>query len=256
MSHPLTITNPVVPSADLQALSNGRLPVIATDLPVLFEDEGQENMGDTPLHTRSLDILGMGVANHLSGQPLVKVFRDMNLYYNPIHPWAYVSPDLMVLRTPQPLPDDLRTYRVGPQSPAPVLTVEVLSRRSFQQQDLSNKPVIYADLGVAEYILVDTSGEFLPQRLLMKRLVDAQAWRDEQDPDGGITSLLGFRVIFDTDGELRVVDRATGRRYLRPDEAETAAEALAQAIVERENHAATIRQLQEELARLKSQRPE
>ena len=44
-------------------------------------------------------------------------------------------------------------------------------------------------------------------------------------------------MIFDSDGRLRVVDKTTGRKYARPDEAE-----------------ARIRALEEELARLKKPR--
>jgi hypothetical protein len=45
-------------------------------------------------------------------------------------------------------------------------------------------------------------------------------WHDEQDPDGGISSQLGFRLILDSDAKLQVINKATGKAYVRPDEAE------------------------------------
>jgi hypothetical protein len=73
---------------------------------------------------------------------------------------------------------------------------------------------------VSEYILIDISGRFLPQRLLLKRLQLDKSWKDEQDSDGGVTSHLGFRLIIDKDHRLRVIDAASGKAYIRPDEAE------------------------------------
>ena len=52
--------------------------------------------------------------------------------------------------------------------PAPVLVVEVLSERTAEERDLGSKIGLYAQLGVAEYILLDQWGDWLPQRLLLK----------------------------------------------------------------------------------------
>ena len=127
-----------------------------------------------------------------------------------------------------------------------MLTVEILSERSHQQRDLDEKMTLYAKLGVAEYILVYVTGQFLPQRLLLKRLQPDRPWKDEQDPDGGGTSQLGFRLIIDTDGQLRVLDAITKRRYVRPLEAE-------QRIRELEAAQIRVHELEAELARLRHQ---
>ncbi|MFQ5858457.1 MAG: Uma2 family endonuclease [Anaerolineae bacterium] len=231
------------PAPDERRLAE--LPIIAIDLPVLYEDEGQEEMGEHTVHTLTDDIIRLGLESHLAERPNHHLFSNLNLHYHPIDREAYVSPDEMVVVAE--LPPDLvlsptegmGSYRVDETGPAPVLVVEVLSKRTYQQQDTSptGKPVIYARLGVAEYILVDVTGEFLPQRLLLKRLnpdvLDEEgrpilrqaqdiAWQDEQDPDGGVTSQLGFRLVIEDDGHVRVVDAATGWRYLRPAEVEAA----------------------------------
>lgn len=223
--------------------ASGRLwpPAVAIDMPVLFEDEGQEEMGETDVHTTAAAILFWGLKAHLVERPEYQVFSDLNCYYHPLHRWAYVSPDVMVVVPQQPLAEPVTSYRIGTGCPAPELAIEVLSRRSFQQQDLTNKPEIYADLRVAEYILADPTGQFLPQRLLLKRLRDDASWKDEQDPDGGVTSRLGFRAVIEPDGQLRVVHAASGKRYARPEEAQAMADRV---------HA-----LEEELARLRAASP-
>jgi Uma2 family endonuclease len=196
------------------------MPIIAIDMPVMYEDEGQDEMGESEPHTLADHILSLGITAHLRDRLEYRVFSNLNVYYHRVDHWAYVSPDLMVVRPTEPLPERVSSYRIGVQGPAPALMVEILSRRSFQQQDLTNKPIIYSQLGVAEYILVDATGEFMERRLLLRRLQDDGEWIDEQDADGGVTSRLGFRIVLEEDGQLRVIDSATGKLYIRPAEAQ------------------------------------
>jgi Uma2 family endonuclease len=219
------------------------LPIFAIDLPVLFEDEGQEDMGEHTIHTLTDDIISLGLESHLADHPNHHVFSNLNLHYHPINRESYVSPDEMVVVAEFPSELSMGSYRVGETGPAPVLTVEVLSRRTYQQQDISptGKPVVYAKLGVQEYIVVDVTGEFLPERLILKRLNESvrdeagiPTWLDEQDPDGGVTSQFGFRFIIEADGALRVLDAHTGRRYLRPQEVEAARQQAEQRAAEQE----------------------
>ena len=90
----------------------------------------------------------------------------------------------------------------------------------------------------------DVTGKFLPQKLLLKRLQADGTYKDERDADGGVTSKLGFRIIMEDDGQIRIINAATGHRYVRPLEAEAAAMQASEA-TER------ARQLEEELARLR-----
>ncbi len=103
-------------------------------------------------------------------------------------------------------------------------------------------------MGVEEYLLADVTGDLLPQRLLLLQRQPDGSWREGQDADGGVTSRLGFRVVIEEDGQLRVIDAKTGKRYARPDEAQTTADALAAA-------AERIRALEEELVRLRGPEP-
>lgn len=205
------------------------LPIIATDLPVMYEDEGQEEMGETETHYDSIAILRYGLKAHLADHSQYRVFSDLNLYYHPLDLYAYISPDVMAVAPGRELGEQVTSYRLNKDGPGPVFTAEVLSRRSHQQQDTTNKPQICADMGVAEYVLIDVTAEFLPQRLMLKRLQSDRQWLDEQDNDGGVTSNLGFRLVIEEDSRLRVINAKTGERYARPDEAEFHRQALKQA---------------------------
>jgi Uma2 family endonuclease len=205
------------------------------NVPLLHEDDREWDIGEANLHALAEHILRYGIAAHLADQPHYRVFSNMNLHYQPRFPRVYVSPDVMVVTPLVAQPDALRSYHIDSDGPPPVFVAEVLSEDTAEGRDLDEKPYIYAMTGIEEYLLVDIDGRSLPQRLILKRLQPERTWQDEHDADGGVTSRLGFRVIFDTDGQLRVVNKATGRKYARPDEAE-----------------ARIRALEEELAHLKN----
>lgn len=200
--------------------------IFSLPLPILFEDDGYEEMGESIIHVTTAEIIHICLKMHLAGTGY-QVLSNLNLYYKvdddaltEMRRWPYVSPDVMVVAPYQPLPLKTASYRIGRDGPSPVIVVEVLSARSAQQRDLDEKLIVYAKLRVDEYLLVDGTGEYLPERLLLKRLEPLTlAWRDERDGDGGVTSRWGFRLIFDADGQVRVVNAGNGQPYLRPDEA-------------------------------------
>ena len=207
------------------------MPIIAIDMPVLFEDEGYEEMGESLRTARPGDDVRFGLMAHLRGRPDLVILSDMNLHYHPLKREPYVSPDVMVVRPDRPLSEELSSYRVGVDGPMPILTVEVLSRRTYQQGDLHDKADVYRQNGVAEYILIDVTGRYLHERLQLRRLQPDGAWAIFQDADGGVTSDLGFRIRIAPDRQARVFDVRTGRAYPRPQEA--ADEADAREIAER-----------------------
>ena len=88
-------------------------------------------------------------------------------------------------------------------------------------------------------------------------------WQNEQDADGKGSSQLGFRLVIEADGQVRVLDAKSGRRYLRPSEvemprrpAEPYVTQVEQRVIEAEQRAAEeagARQaLTDELARLQA----
>lgn len=209
-------------------------------MPLLYGKEDLE-MGESTVHTITAAILFHGLGFHFARLAGYQVFSNLNLCYSTEDPTQYVSPDVMVVRPPRALPVQLNSYHLGEQGPAPVLIAEVLSFRTWQQGDLGCKPMLYSRLGVKEYLLADVTGEMLEGRLLLLGRQRDGSWQEEQDEDGGITSRLGFRVVLEADGQLRVIDAKTGKHYARPDEAQAMADKV---------HA-----LEEELARLRRTSP-
>src|SRR5262249_3114338 len=153
-------------------------------LPLLYEDEEEGDMGDASWHTDAMDIVRYGVKAHVRDRQGLQVFANLNLYYSTIDRNAYVSPDLMVAK-PDEVNEGLPPYRIGETGPAPLLVGEVLSERTAQQGDLRDKLPTYAGLGIREYLLIDLTGRFLPERLQLKRLRRNRTWKDERDADGG-----------------------------------------------------------------------
>src|SRR5208282_3795230 len=100
-----------------------------------------------------------GLAAHFADKSEYRVFANLSMYYHPVNRSAYISPDVMVVCPSRSLDPDLASYRIGLDGPAPMLVVEVLGRRSPQQQDLTIKPIIYAHLGVKELLFIDTTGQ-------------------------------------------------------------------------------------------------
>jgi Uma2 family endonuclease len=235
--------------ADLRPFS-----IIEDGMPLLYEDEEEGDMGDASWHTDAMDIALYGVMAHLRDRPELQVFANLNLYYSTRDRSAYVSPDLMVAE-PNEVQVNVPSYRIGEQGPAPLLVGEVLSERTAQQGDRREKLPIYAGLGIREYILIDTTGRFLPERLLLKRLRRNRTWKDEQDADGGVTSRFEFRFIIDADNRLRVVDARAGAPYVRPDEAPARLDQLTVEVEARRKAEERVRALEEELARLRGSGP-
>lgn len=232
----MSITSMPQAMRSIPKLTDGR------EMPIYFEDEGLE-MGESNIHVLTDEILHVCVATLLAHAPDLQVFSNLNLYYTDprfpdLFPPPYVSPDLMVVRPAALLPEAVASYHVGRDGPAPILTAEILSERSWQERDLGGKLDVYAMLGVSEYLVIDVTGRFLSRRLLRMRLATDGTWTEQQDPDGGITSDLGFRLVVEPDGHLRVIEASTGRRLARPSEAL----ALQDRVLELEAELARLRQ--------------
>jgi Uma2 family endonuclease len=220
-------------------------------LPLLYEDEGMA-MGESSLHTQTCDILLYGLSFHFAGRSAHRVFGNLNLHYSARDANAYVSPDVMVVKPRRRLPPDLSSYGIGQDGPVPLLVAEVLSFRTYQEGDLVSKPILYADIGISEYVLADVTGAMLPQKLLKLNRQTNGIWRDEQDTDGGVTSRLGFRVVLDADGQLRVLDVRAGKRYARPQEAQEVMDRLAGEAEAHRQAEERVLALEAEVARLRA----
>jgi len=190
---------------------------VPTHMPIVYEDADQFDEEEALPPYSTGEMLCYGIAAHLAGRSEFQALPHVELH-DAGDPGTIASPDAMVVRPDARLPDNLRVYRVDKHGPPPLLTIEVLSAPI----DLASQTRNYARIGVAEHILVDLAGVFMPERmrLLLRQLGPDGNWHDERDHDGGVTSALGFRVVIEDDGQVRVIDRSTGHRYLRPDEAD------------------------------------
>ncbi len=252
------LTPPAARKPRVRRRNEPRFPILLDGIPIIYEDEGNPQMGDANLHTVNIEILHIGYQVHLEEtRPESQVFSNLNCYYadGPLHKRTrskpYISADVMIVEPYELLPMDLVSYTIGEHGPAPRHATEVLSKRTARKFDLSKKLVIFAKLGIPEYILVDPTGRYLPQQLLLKRLRRDRTWNDVRDADGGVTSMFGFRVIFEPDGLVRVLDARTGRRYIRPREAE---QQVRQAEQQRHEAEERARLLAAEIARLRSEK--
>jgi Uma2 family endonuclease len=206
--------------------SRNALPPIFKDIPIIYEDEEHEEilMGENWHHYEAGNILYNCLRAHLAKyQSKLFAACNLNCYYLD-KPRAkksgrkpYFSADVMIIEPKNPT-SDWQTYTIGEDGPPPIFVCEILSQLSGKIRDPIEKPEIYAKLGVAEYLLVDELGRFLPQPLLLKTLRENRTWDESIDNDGGITSQLGFRVVHD--GAVRVIDATSGKSYVRPGEAE------------------------------------
>jgi Uma2 family endonuclease len=231
-------------------------PALAVDLPVLFEDEGQEHMGETVAHTHAAHTAFAGLAAHFADKAEYRVFANLSMYYHPINRSAYVSPDVMVVCPSRELDAELASYRVGFDGPAPWMVVEVLGRRSPQQQDLTIKPLIYAHLGVKELLFIDTSGQILAERLQLRRLhLRDETWIEIPPGENGqINSAFGFSVTIEADKKVRFSNPAVKQPYPRLEETHDvitawsiAMETLAQIKQSRRHADEQVRQLKAQL---------
>lgn len=201
------------------------MPAPRGELPILYEDDKEGDLGEVNRHVLSDETLHICLMAHFASKPKLRVYSNMNLYYDPgLTPLPYVSPDLMVVKPRRTLDEDVRSYHIGIDGPAPMLTGEVLSERSYEQSDLDEKITLYARLGIPEHILIDVPGEMLPERLLLKRLCEDGTYADEQDADGGVTSRYGFRLVLGQGGRLQVVNSKTRKAYVPPHEAQARVE--------------------------------
>jgi hypothetical protein len=189
-------------------------------------------------------------------------------YYEEGNPAACVAPDVFVVLGVAK--GERRTYKVWEEGQPPTVVFEITSRGS-RLEDLGTKRALYAMLGVREYFLYDPLGEYLRPPLQGYWLLEGDYQRllpgDQGEP---VSQALGLELRLQ-DGQLHVVNPATGERLLTPAEAHAArrteavarqAEAVARQAEAAARQAAEARaalaeaeleRLQRELARLRGE---
>jgi Uma2 family endonuclease len=222
-------------------------------------------MAETDVHRKQMINVLECLEERYRSDPDVYVTGNIFLYFvNDEGERQPISPDIFVVWGVEK--KDRRIYNLEVEGKAPDVVIELTSRHT-KVEDLGNKKVIYANLGVREYFLFDPLNESLPTPLRGHRLEG-----NEYLPMVGArlrSEVLGLDLVVE-EGQLRLYDVETGERLRTHEEAEadrraaearaTTAEAKAaeeaearrEAEAGREAAEAELTRLREELARLKA----
>ena len=236
-----------------------------------YPESDGEPMAESDLHLDELVYVRGALKERFQEAPDVYVAGNLLLYYRKGDRAAVVAPDAFVVKGVPKLPPRGK-YLLWEEGQVPCFVVEVTSETT-RKKDTGLKKDLYERLGVDEYFLFDPLGDYLRPRLQGFRRIASRYRAAAPELDGSlVSSTTGIR--FQVEGErLRLVDLRTGLPLLRQEE-EAAARSEAEARAISENQArreaearatveaqgrlkaeARVRDLEEELARLRSVKP-
>jgi Uma2 family endonuclease len=214
---------------------------------IYYPQSDGKPMGETDGHIDALIYLREALRDHFRDDPQMYVAGNMLLYYEEGNPAACVAPDVFVVQGVAK--HERRTYRLWDEGRPPTVVFEITSRGS-RLEDLGTKRVVYAMLGVQEYVLYDPLGEYLRPPLQGYRLQEGEYQRIPPGDEGRLTSqALGLELRVE-EGRLRLVNPLTGERLLTPAEALTARRVADARASQAE---AELERLRAELARLRGE---
>jgi Uma2 family endonuclease len=177
---------------------------------VSYPESDGKPIGETDWHRRAIVRLIELIERRYSGQR-VYVSGDLLLYYEQGNPKKYVVPDVFVVK--DLLPKDRRVYKLWLERKPPNVVIEVTSRKT-KKKDQTEKPPLYAKLGVKELFLFDPDADYLDPPLQGYRLGKSGYRPIAPDAEGRLLSKeLGIRLRFEESG-LQLYDAETGKRLL------------------------------------------
>lgn len=219
----------------------------------LPESDG-EPMAETDVHRKQMIALLEGLESYYRDGPNIYVTGNIFLYLpREEGERTALSPDIFVVKGVAK--KDRRIYDLEVEKKAPDLVIELTSR-STHIEDLGNKRVIYAKLGVKEYFIFDPLLEAFTSPLRGYRLENG-----DYLPMMGArlhSEVLGLDLVVE-EGMLRLQNPQTGERLLNHEESEAArraaemkaaAEAAARLEAEAARHQAEAKATAEKTARL------
>ncbi len=192
-------------------------------------------MAETDIHRTLMIALIQTLQAHFAADPSAYVSGNLLLFYEEGNRRKHVSPDVfVVLGVGMRLRDH---YLMWEEGKGPDLVIELTSKTT-RSEDVKKKMDLYRDvLRVAEYFLFDPLQDYLRPSMQGFRLVEGR-YEPIEAVDGRLPSeVLGLHLER-AGSELRLLDPATGRWLLTPEERaeaeRTRAEAeRAQALAER-----------------------
>jgi Uma2 family endonuclease len=191
------------------------------------EDVGVVIMPESPIHDIWATLLAIMLRSYLAADHWL-VLRDVIVHWGRRGAPAK-APDLAAIpggRLPEP---KQKSYRVGRDGTLPSFVLELTSAET-RSVDLQEKPLLYAAVGVKEFLIID----LLPEgkgawHLTGYRLEDTPFYHKLQpDAEGGLTfETVGLRFVAIGQERVEVYEVATGERLLTPTELMARAEAEA-----------------------------
>jgi Uma2 family endonuclease len=228
--------------------------ITTTSQPIHYPESDGKPMAETDAHIDVLIYLREALKDYFRDEPQVYVAGNMLLYYEEGNPAACVAPDVFVVQGVAK--GERRTYKLWEEGQPPTVVFEITSRGS-RLEDLRTKRALYAMLGVREYFLYDPLGEYLRPPLQGHRLQQGEYERVLPGGEGVLVSQALSLELRVEEGQLRVINPATGERLLTPSEAQAARRAEAAAHQAAEARAslaeAELERLRGELARLRGE---
>ncbi len=202
------------------------VPVTYASVPqeIEYPESDGEPMAETDVHREQMsDALIYPLKEYFRDHPDVYVSGNLLLYYEKGNPSAVVSPDTFVVKG---VPNHRRrTYQLWKEKRGPNVVFELTSK-STRNKDLREKRLLYEDLGVSEYFIIDPLQEYLDPPLQGFRLqgvyyvpitsimIEEDVWQLESQE-------LGL-LIQSTLAGLRLYNPVTEQYLLMPAEVETA----------------------------------
>lgn len=177
---------------------------------VYYPESDGKPMGETDLHRdeiiRHLDLL-----EYFYRDQKVYVSGDILVYYEQGNPRKFVVPDAFIVKGLKPGPR--RVYKIWVEGKVPDLIIETTSRKT-RRKDTTEKPELYAQLGVKEYFLFDPEQDYLDPPLQGHRLEGTGYKTIEPLAEGGLLSQeLGLRLCAEA-GHLQFYRLDNGERLL------------------------------------------
>ena len=234
-----------------------------TDTADLYPDTDGKPMAASDLHLEILIWLILALREYFAETPDTYVSGDILTYYTEGNPRDVVAPDVLVSFG---IGQKRRhTYKVWEEGKVPDFVMEFSSKTTYRN-DLTDKKMLYAELGIPNYLLYDAEALYLPSALMGFRLVKGVYVPIAPGDDGRIHSdVIGLDFVIQ-EGRLQVYDPMGGEWLQTPAEAH-AARAEREAIARQQQQAraetaearaetaeAEIERLREQLARLQAPR--
>jgi Uma2 family endonuclease len=181
----------------------------------------------------------------------VYVAGNLFLYYLQGDPRSVIAPDVFLVKgVPK---GDRGVYKLWEEGEPPVFVVEVTSNTT-RHEDLARKKACYERLGVEEYFLHDPTGDYLTPRLQGFRLAGDRYQPIRPNPDGSLDSRTTGLTLRIEETNLRLVDTATGERFLWVNELADKLSETSEQLREAKDQLSQLREVSEQLNREKAAR--